>query len=106
MEIWETSVFTKQITQLVDDAQYKELQSALILNPNAGAVIKHSGGLRKLRWRVDGAGKRGGIRVIYYNAMSDTLLMLFAYKKNQMTDLTKDQIDILRQLAKNFSPKK
>jgi len=75
------------------------------MNPNAGDVIKHSGGLRKLRWRVDGSGKRGGIRGIYYNVISDTILMLFAYKKTQMTDLTKEQLSIPRQLARNFSQK-
>jgi len=106
MEIWETSVFTKQITQLMTDAQYKELQSVLVLNQNVGDVIRYSGGLRKLRWRIPGSGKRGGIRVIYYNVTGDTILMLFAYKKNQVADLTRDQVDVLRQMAKSFSPKR
>jgi hypothetical protein len=34
-------------------------------NPEAGAVVRASGGVRKLRWRRKGAGKRGGLRVIY-----------------------------------------
>ncbi len=34
--------------------------------PEAGAVVPGSGGVRKLRWRRRGAGKRGGLRVIYY----------------------------------------
>ena len=37
----------------------------LLSDPEAGAVIRGSGGVRKLRWGVAGRGKRGGIRVIY-----------------------------------------
>jgi len=36
-----------------------------MLNPAAGAVVMGSGGVRKLRWARQGAGKRGGLRVIY-----------------------------------------
>jgi hypothetical protein len=43
----ETSVFTKQITELIPDDKYKELQRDLILNPAAGNAIPKSGGLRK-----------------------------------------------------------
>jgi len=49
MEIYETSVFTKQITGLISDEDYRDLQRVLVVNPLAGALIKNSGGLRKLR---------------------------------------------------------
>jgi len=35
-------------------------------DPEAGAVISGSGGVRKLRWAAAGRGKRGGYRVIYF----------------------------------------
>jgi len=38
----------------------------LLADPEAGAIIPGSGGVRKLRWGVAGRGKRGGIRVIYF----------------------------------------
>ncbi len=34
-------------------------------NPEAGAIVRGSGGVRKLRWRREEAGKRGGLRVRY-----------------------------------------
>lgn len=37
-----------------------------MLNPEAGATVRGSGGVRKLRWRREGAGKRGGLRVTYF----------------------------------------
>ena len=66
MEIAETSIFTKEITRILTDDEYKELQNFLVTQPKSGAVIKGSGGLRKVRWKVNGRGKSGGIRTIYY----------------------------------------
>ncbi len=66
MTFKETSVFTRQVRKLIPDDEYREFQQELIFNPVAGAVIKGSGGLRKIRWRSASKGKRGGIRIIYY----------------------------------------
>ena len=66
MEIAETSIFTKEITRILSDDEYNELQNFLVANPKGGDVIKDSGGLRKIRWKIKGRGKSGGIRNIYY----------------------------------------
>ncbi|MEN6335683.1 MAG: type II toxin-antitoxin system RelE/ParE family toxin [Phycisphaerales bacterium] len=100
MEIVETSVFTRQINGLLKDDEYKELQDRLATNPRAGAVIPGSGGLRKLRWHVEGRGKRGGIRVIYYYlAPDDWIFMLAAYAKRAKTDLTAKELAALKKLV-------
>ena len=65
MVIIETSVFARCVKELLDDDQYTELQAALVVRPDAGDLIPGSHGLRKLRWKIDGGGKRGGMRVIY-----------------------------------------
>ncbi|MDG5813450.1 type II toxin-antitoxin system RelE/ParE family toxin [Chitinispirillales bacterium ANBcel5] len=95
----ETSVFTKAITSLVSDDTYKRLQDELALRPEAGAVIKGSGGLRKIRWYLNRTGKRGGVRVIYYFDEPDRIYMLFAYRKNQQEDLTPSQLRIVKQIV-------
>ena len=59
----ETSVFTKQVTELLSDDDYVFLQTHLAENPTAGDVIQGTGGLRKMRWAAMGKGKRGGVRV-------------------------------------------
>jgi mRNA-degrading endonuclease RelE of RelBE toxin-antitoxin system len=101
----ETSIFTRRILELLDDESYRALQEYLMFHPDAGAVIPGSGGLRKLRWRVPGAGKRGGIRIIYYWVVAkDVILLLFVFRKNERSDLTPEQLRILRQIVEKDYP--
>ena len=101
MEIIETSVFTRQIMELLSDDEYARLQFDLVLRPEQGALIPRSGGIRKIRWAGSGRGKRGGIRVIYYwQADEYQIFMLLAYAKNIQDDLTPAQLSILRKLVK------
>jgi mRNA-degrading endonuclease RelE of RelBE toxin-antitoxin system len=96
----ETGVFTRQITKLISDNQYREFQQELIFNPQAGDLIKGSGGLRKIRWRSAAGGKRGGIRVIYYWYVADSeIFLLLAYGKTEKDDLSAREIKILRSLV-------
>jgi len=100
MEIIETSVFTRQIRGLLKDDEYRELQERLVINPLAGVVVRGGGGLRKLRWAVEGRGKSGGIRVIYYYVASDAqIFMLVAYAKGAKEDLTAKELVALRKLV-------
>jgi len=86
---------------LLPDDDYRELQSALVLRPEQGALIPGSGGLRKLRWRIHGRGKRGGIRVIYYwYRPEEAFYMLRAYRKSRQDNLTQTQIKTLRRLVR------
>jgi hypothetical protein len=82
MVIIETTVFTRRVAELLSDDEYRELQATLVKRPKAGPVIPGSGGIRKLRWRASGHGKRGGARVIYYWAteQENTLMLLYIQK--------------------------
>lgn len=101
MEIIETPIFTKVITNVFSDDEYKDLQWTLVVNPKAGPVIPGCGGLRKLRWAIPGAGKRGGIRIIYYVYLEDEkIYLLYPYKKSEQEDLTKEQLKILSEYVK------
>ena len=101
----ETSIFTRQVLYLLTDEEYRELQKVLVNRPNAGSLIVGSGGLRKIRWAKQGRGKRGGVRVIYYWAVSsEQILMLFIYPKNERDDLTPTQIKMLKQIVEEAYP--
>ncbi len=105
MVIIETSIFTKLVQQWLSDEEYRELQYALVQRPNLGQLIVGGGGLRKLRWRTKGRGKRGGVRIIYYWAVQpNQLLMLFIYPKSKQADLTPEQMRILRAIVEEEYP--
>lgn len=97
----ETPVFTKEAQALLQDDEYRALQSALLLRPEQGAVIPGSRGLRKLRWSLSGKGKRGGVRVIYYwDKQRETVYMLLVYAKHKQEDLTSAQLGVLSRLVR------
>jgi mRNA-degrading endonuclease RelE of RelBE toxin-antitoxin system len=93
----ETAVFTRRVREYLDDDEYSKLQMLLLGRPDAGKIIKGSGGIRKLRWAGSGRGKRGGLRVIYYWwAARDRISLLTVYPKSERDDLNKEQLRQLR----------
>ena len=82
----ESAVFDRIRPSYLDDDEYGDLQQYMIRNPEAGAVVPGSGGVRKLRWRHEGTGKRGGLRVIYYLRREPnefSMLTLYAKAKQE-----------------------
>ena len=101
MRFVETPIFTKIITRLLDDDEYRSLQIALMLRPEQGPIIRGAGGLRKVRWAKAGSGKRGGLRVIYYWApIEKAFYMLYGYSKNEQDDLAPAQARMLGRLVR------
>ncbi len=101
MRFVETSVFTAAIRHHLDDEQCRHLQIALMLRPTQGPVIKGTGGLRKVRWAKAGAGKRGGLRVIYaWFPAEQAFFMVYAYSKADQGDLTPAQAKALGRVAR------
>ena len=85
----ETKLFTELVTDYFTDEEYATLQNAIVANPEAGDVIRGSGGVRKLRWGVAGRGKRGGVRIIYYLRLRQGLVwMLTMYAKNEVDSIS------------------
>jgi len=60
----ETPIFTKLIKKLLPDDEYHQLQIALLLKSDAGKLIRGSGGLRKIRWKIPGREKEYGLYII------------------------------------------
>jgi len=101
MELIETPIFTRRIARILSEDEYRNMQWALAINPELGPVIPGGGGLRKLRWRVSGKGKRGGARIIYYVYVRDQkIYLIYPYKKSDQDDLTHDQLKMLREHVK------
>ena len=102
MEFEELPGFTRRMMALMGDDEFAQLQAALLLNPGAGKLIPHSGGLRKLRWAGRSRGTRGGLRVIYYWWVSDSVISLLAiYSKSRKDDLSAAELRLLRQIIES-----
>lgn len=84
----ETRLFTRLVNKLLSDEELASLQQALAADPDGGALIPGSGGVRKLRWGVRGRGKRGGVRVIYYVKSRDGVIWLLTiYSKTEIENI-------------------
>ena len=65
----ETPLFTRLLGDYLTDESYRELQQALMENPEMGDLMPGTGGFRKVRWEDARRGSRdkvkpGGLRVI------------------------------------------
>jgi len=97
---FETPLFTRLLSDYLDDQGYRALQQALLENPQMGDLMPGTGGFRKVRWQDSrrGKGKRGGLRVIYYYLTTDHQIWFFTlYNKDEATDLTPDEKKQLKQ---------
>ena len=96
----ESAAFDRVRAVYLDDDEYGELQQFMMDNPEAGDVVRDSGGVRKLRWKRKGMGKRGGLRVIYFvRYQPDEFWMLTLYAKAKQDNAP---AHILKQLKEVF----
>ena len=92
ISVRETSIFTRRAEALLSTKEREELIDYLASHAYEGDLIVGTGGVRKLRFAVEGKGKSGGVRVIYY-VLDDTmpLYALLIFGKNEQADLTSEQ---------------
>lgn len=103
----ETPPFERRREDYFDDEQFGLLQAALMACPDAGILIRGSGGLRKLRWAAEGRGKRGGLRVIYYwISKRSHIYFLAVYRKSEVADLSEAEIKMLHGIVKQIDGEK
>ena len=82
-EFIESTLFTKMVHDYLSDEDYAAFQQFLLEHPEAGDVVRGSGGVRKVRWARAGAGKSGGVRVCYYTRnQRGQILLLVIYAKS------------------------
>ena len=95
----ESPLFTRLLGDYLADESYRELQRALLENPEMGDLMPGTGGFRKVRWQDArrGKGKRGGLRVIYYCLVADHQIWFFTlYDKDEAADLTAEEKKVLK----------
>lgn len=96
----ESAAFERVRAVYLDDEEYAELQQFMMENPEAGDIVRESGGVRKLRWKRKGTGKRGGLRVLYFvRHQPNEVWLLTLYAKAKQENVP---AHILRQLKEAF----
>jgi mRNA-degrading endonuclease RelE of RelBE toxin-antitoxin system len=94
--------FTRNVYRYMNDEEYQGLQGFLAAYPDAGDVIPATRGCRKLRWKAEGRGKRGGVRIIYfYRARNSQIYLLTIYAKNEEGNIPSHFVRILREEIKD-----
>jgi hypothetical protein len=100
ISVVETPEFLSAARKFMSDEERALLVDYLAYNPMAGDLISGTGGVRKLRWGLEGRGKRGGARVIYFHHDAGMpLFALTAFAKNEQADLRQQDRNDFRQLT-------
>lgn len=98
----ETPTFTKKVESIGDDTLLKDIQDAILQDPDIGDTIAGTGGLRKFRVTDPsrGKGKRGGLRVIFLDLPDkETTYLMLVYGKNEADDLSAEQKRALKKVV-------
>jgi hypothetical protein len=100
VSVIETPEFLAAARRLMDEDECGLLVDYLAHNPLAGDLVPGTGGVRKLRWALEGRGKRGGARVVYYyHSAAMPIFALTAYAKNERADISQSDRNDFRRLT-------
>lgn len=94
--IVETSTFSARAARVWTDDEYESFVVYIARNPRAGSVVPGSGGVRKVRWARAGIGKRGGVRVLYFNSDARETWLLTIYAKNERETISASELKKIR----------
>lgn len=84
----------------LDDDDLNELEIFLCKNPEAGDIMESTGGIRKLRWALEGRGKSGGARLIYLDIVfAAHIYLITAFPKNEKANLSKEERNQMKALV-------
>jgi hypothetical protein len=83
----------------LDDNDLKRLQEELLADPKVGAVMRGTGGVRKMRFAFEQKGKSGSVRVIYVDfEVYEKIFLITAYPKNEKDNLTDSERNEIKQM--------
>jgi hypothetical protein len=100
VSVVEMPEFIATTRRLMSEEDRSVLIDHLARHPTDGVVIPGTGGVRKLRWRLAGRGKRGGARVVYFfHNRGMPLFALTAFAKNEKGDLSQADKNDFRRLT-------
>ena len=83
----------------LNDDDLKRLQEELLADPKIGAVMRGTGGVRKMRFAFEQRGKSGSVRVIYVDfEVYEKIFLITAYPKSEKDNLTDAERNEIKQM--------
>lgn len=90
----ETPTFQKQAEKIWTEDERFAFIDWIADNPLAGDVIPGTDGARKVRWSLGCRGKRGGVRIIYYNRDArGVVILVMIYTKAERSNVKPNEIE-------------
>jgi hypothetical protein len=100
----ETSTFAARSKGRLTEDERHDVIVMIAADPECGALVRGSGGVRKVRFGIGGRGKRGGVRIVYYYAdRSVPVFLLTVFAKNEQDDLSKAELNQLAAVVKTIA---
>ena len=97
LTVVESPIFQRMWPRYWDEDERAEFASFIAINPDVGAVIRGSGGVRKVRWAREGTGKSGGVRIVYITRNeAGEVYLLTLYAKSKSENISLDTLKEIR----------
>ena len=89
-----TADFIRDAMKIWSEAEHDDFVEWIARHADAGDVIVGTNGAREVRWSRRGAGKSGGVRVVYFHRDAAGTVFLFAiYAKSTQETMSAKSIN-------------
>ena len=98
----ETPTFSRLVSDYWSENERQDFAVFIANEPESGDVVPGSGGVRKVRWSRKGTGKRGGVRIIYYNKLKNgEVWLLLIYAKSAKENIPAHILKAIKEEIEN-----
>ena len=100
----ETVSYLSKAGKLMSEQEREDIKTMIAGTPERGALIRGTGGVRKVRIPLQGRGKSRGARIVYYyRDESMPLFLLAIFAKNEKDDLSRAERNGLTRLVQELT---
>ncbi|URI10694.1 type II toxin-antitoxin system RelE/ParE family toxin [Aquincola tertiaricarbonis] len=97
LTVVESPIFQRMWPRYWDEDERAEFASFISRNPDAGSLIRGSGGVRKVRWAREGTGKSSGVRIVYLaRNEAGEVYLLTLYAKAESANISPSTLKEIR----------
>ena len=96
----ETAHYAARAARVLTDEERDRVIGEIAANPLVGVIVRDTGGVRKIRVALEGRGKSGGARVVYYyHDLRTPIFLLEVFAKNERANLTRAERNELAKIT-------